>query len=282
MSNQSQLGLFYSGDAAKTSPSETSVKISPKVALNIDFSSPPEQHLWSMALDALLDTLKKLDPQMAHKVDYVGREKPWASLPFFSLDVETTGLDPAGSRVIELAMVPFNMSAEETGIEQLFFVDQPLSKEIIALTGITDDMLQGQPDFKTRTADIVARFKKASFVVAYNAKFDRPFLESEFARAGLTLPEIPWIDPFVFICELDRFKKGKKLTDSAKRWGVRLENAHRAKGDAMAAGQLMLKMAENIDCYTFTELLERQKLLQWQQAHSMAEYKKANSWAVSR
>jgi DNA polymerase III epsilon subunit-like protein len=281
MSTLNQLGLFGTSDITPAAGATTD-KISRRVTLNVDFATPPNVGQFNGLVRDLEENISKLDPSARYSIDYHDREKAWSSLPFFSLDVETTGLDPAGNRVVELAMVPFNMPSDETTFEQLFFVDEPLSKEITALTGITDDMLQGQPRFAEKTQAILDKFSKASFILAYNAKFDRPFVESEFARADLSLPDIPWVDPFVFVCELDRYKKGKKLTDCAKRWGVRLENAHRAKGDAMAAGELMMKMAEMIDCYTFKDLLEKQKVLQWRQAHNMAEYKKQNLWSINR
>ena len=34
---------------------------------------------------------------------------PWFEEPFFAVDVETTGLEAASNRIIELAMVPFNI-----------------------------------------------------------------------------------------------------------------------------------------------------------------------------
>ncbi len=209
-------------------------------------------------------------------------EQPWFEEPFIALDVETTGLDPARNRVIELALVPFNMGANAKVFSQLFSIGEPLPKEITAITGINDDMLKGQPAFIECRAEIIDRMKKAKFIVAYNAKFDRPFVESEFARIQVALPEMLWLDPFVFICELDRFKKGKKLADSANRWGVNLENAHRAQGDAKAAGELMLKMADKININKLSALIDQQKIWQWQQAHSMAEYKKTNMWANNR
>jgi DNA polymerase III epsilon subunit family exonuclease len=202
-------------------------------------------------------------------------------MPFLALDVETTGLDAAANRVIELALVPFNMP-DEKNFSQLFSVGEPLPHEITQITGISDDMLKGKPVFKESADECLRLLHKASFVVAYNAKFDRPFLESEMARIDKILPDLAWIDPFVFICELDRFKRGKKLSDAAKRWGVNLENAHRALADAQAAGKLMLKMTDAVGCHSLDALLAKQKVWQWRNAHNMAELKRSNSWSINR
>lgn len=206
---------------------------------------------------------------------------PWFEQPFFALDVETTGLDAASNRIIELAMVPFNMPHQKAFCS-LFCVGEALSPEITNITGINDDMLKGQPSFREMADQVVAMFKQVPFVVAYNAKFDRPFLESEMARINRALPEIPWVDPFVFICELDRFKRGKKLADSARRWGVHLENAHRATDDARAAGELMLKLADKINLPSLESLIDQQKIWFWHNAHNISDYKKSSAWEINR
>ena len=175
--------------------------------------------------------------------------------------METTGLDPAGCRVIELALVPFNMGAEVKKFARLFGQKEPLSQEISNITGITDAMLEHKAEFSQSCDEVSDLIKQAEFIVAYNARFDRHFVESEFARSGKTLPVRPWIDPFIFICEFDRFKRGKKLSDAALRWGIELKGAHRAENDAQAAGELLLKMADKIDGQSLNQVEALQKLL---------------------
>ncbi len=205
----------------------------------------------------------------------------WEKKPFFALDIETTGLDAAANKVIELALVPFNLPKEQT-INQLLFIEEPIPKEIETITGINDSMLKGKPKFAQIADKLLQNIASAEFIVAYNAKFDKPFVESELARVGKVLPNIPWIDPFVFICELDRYKKGKKLLDAAKRWGVELTDAHRAYNDALAAGELMLKLSNAIGINCLFELFDKQTVLFWQNAHSRSEFQKKQEWSINR
>lgn len=206
----------------------------------------------------------------------------WSLKPFFALDVETTGLDPAFNQVIEIALVPFNMGLEPKKFDQLVSVPEPLPPEIIQITGINDAMLKGKPNFGEIAKDLLACMSGAEYIVAYNAKFDRPFIESELARYGFTLPDIPWIDPYVFVCDVDKYKKGKKLVDAAKRWGIELKNAHRAYDDAKAAGDLLIKMKEAIGSMSLCELRKKQTVLFWQNEHNIASFKKKNEWFVNR
>jgi DNA polymerase III epsilon subunit family exonuclease len=279
MSGFDQLGLF-SVNKPEQGSKEYAVSAT-KLSLTIESSS-----LNRKKIDEMVKKITKEIEQFDNKALISSKtdedERPWHEMAFLAVDVETTGLDAVSNRVIELALVPFNMPDDVKPFCQLFSVGESLSQEIINITGISDDMLKGKPAFKECADECVRLMSKASFMVAYNAKFDRPFLESEMARLEKVLPDLPWIDPFVFICELDRFKRGKKLSDSAKRWGVNLENAHRAMADAMAAGKLMLKMADAAGCHSLDALLTKQKIWQWRNAHNMAELKRSSLWSTNR
>jgi DNA polymerase-3 subunit epsilon len=107
------------------------------------------------------------------------------------LDTETTGLNHAEDKIIELGIVAFEydpITAEIIRITDRYngFEDpgRPLPKEIIEITGITDDMVCGQhldDDQVNRLAN------QATFVIAHNAGFDRKFVEARFP-AFTTLP----------------------------------------------------------------------------------------------
>lgn len=275
MDTHGQLGLF-SVNSPKPSPVMKNASIK-TLLMEICFNEASGEHL-ERTIEILGQEVGKLRGEI--KNFSLNDDRPWFDRNFVALDVETTGLDAASCRVIELAIVPFNSNAP--AFSQLFSVGEPLPHEITQITGITDAMLKGQPNFSEKVPQIMEQLKKADFIVAYNAKFDRPFLESELARANVSLPDIPWVDPYIFICELDRYKKGKKLSDAAQRWGISLDNAHRAQADARAAGELMQKISDKIEAQDLSELLAQQKILTWKQAHSMAEYKKANTWSINR
>lgn len=275
MDTHGQLGLF-SVNSPKPLPVMRNVSIK-TLMMEISFKDASGEDL-NRAIEILGQEIGKLNGEIENLSK--SENTPWFEKNFVALDVETTGLDAASCRVIELAIVPFN---SQNGVfSQLFSIGEALPHEITQITGITDDMLKGQPSFHEKALEIVEQLKKVDFIVAYNAKFDRPFLESELARANISLPDIPWVDPYIFICELDRYKKGKKLSDAAQRWGVSLDNAHRAQADARAAGELMQKISEKIEAQSLLDLLAQQKILIWKQAHSMAEYKKANTWSINR
>jgi DNA polymerase-3 subunit epsilon len=149
------------------------------------------------------------------------------------LDVETTGVDPAADTIIELAMVPFEYSADG----RIFAVGQafqglndpgrPLPAEITLLTGITDEMVRGH---RLDPAEVAEFLNGTQLVIAHNAAFDRVFFENFFPalqdlRWACSLREVPWSEYGV---------EGHKLEYIAYRAGVFFEG-HRAEVDCHVA-----------------------------------------------
>ncbi|MGA9653462.1 MAG: 3'-5' exonuclease [Polyangia bacterium] len=100
------------------------------------------------------------------------------------LDFETTGLLPARDRTIEVAATLLVDHRPVDTFCRLMHPGFALPSFITSLTGITDQMLRGQP----RPEDVMPalhRFVRGLPIVAHNASFDRAFLHAELARAGL-------------------------------------------------------------------------------------------------
>ena len=149
------------------------------------------------------------------------------------LDTETTGLDSARDSVIELALLrvavdrrtgqPFGPVQVYDGLED---PGRPLPAEIVKITGITDALLAGQRLDEARVAELM---HGVDLVVAHNAGFDRPFVESRCpAFAGLAWA-CSWAD-------LDWKSLGQgsaKLESLAQGLGL-FYDAHRAETDCHA------------------------------------------------
>ncbi|MEO8029512.1 MAG: 3'-5' exonuclease [Gemmatimonadota bacterium] len=117
------------------------------------------------------------------------------------LDVETTGFDSGREAIIQLSAIPFDY-APDTGLIHLVgplfsaYEDpgRPISAEITALTGITDEMVRGQ---RIDDAAAAALAESAALVIAHNAGFDRPFVEKRIPAFrsrpwACSLSEIDW------------------------------------------------------------------------------------------
>lgn len=100
-----------------------------------------------------------------------------------ALDVETTGLSHNDDSIIEIALRQFifnRTTGEVLALGQHYsgFQDpeKPLSKEISSLTGITDDMLEGQI---IDWAIVNSLLSESVIIIAHNARFDRPFVDKK-------------------------------------------------------------------------------------------------------
>jgi DNA polymerase III epsilon subunit-like protein len=187
------------------------------------------------------------------------RDIVWSDLAFLALDTETTGLDPAADRVIELGWSRVDRGEETDAHAQLCSFDGTLDESVSRLTGLSDAALQGAPSFADAAPALLDALAGVDFVAAYNAAFDRAFLANELQRIGRELPDVPWIDPLVFIREVDRYKPGKKLSEASQRWGVSLDAPHRALADARATAKLLLKVAPFLPARTLTDLIDQQQ-----------------------
>jgi len=116
------------------------------------------------------------------------------------IDTETTGMDPTVDDVIEIAMVPFEFDSNGNVYRLLEpyceFNDpgRPISDEIIAITGITDDMVAGKSINTEKVDELLAT---AALIICHNSNFDRPFLEkvsSKFEQMwfGCSFKDIDW------------------------------------------------------------------------------------------
>ncbi|MCB9681655.1 MAG: 3'-5' exonuclease [Alphaproteobacteria bacterium] len=173
----------------------------------------------------------------------------WKDLSIVAFDTETTGLDPyGGDRVIEVALVVFQLGADGRVAEQTSFSrfcnpGMPIPRKVTEITGIRDEDVAGQPPFAEIAPEIAERFRGA-LTVAHNYPFDLAFLSREFDLAGL-----PWREPLAAIDTVDVSMKhfpdarSHKLGDVARRLDVVLDGAHRAANDAEACGRCFIELA---------------------------------------
>ena len=170
---------------------------------------------------------------------------PWRELSFVSVDVETTGRDPATDRVTEIGIVRFERGqiAERWG--SLMNPGVPIPPEVVEITKITDDMVRDKPTFRDLKWDIYGRLRDRLFV-AWNADFDWGFLTNEMTRVGLTLPDVPVLDPLVWARKMMPSDNRRNLGAVCERFGIPLENAHRAEDDAEACGRVVLRLADKV------------------------------------
>lgn len=149
----------------------------------------------ALATSADYRVLRRLVPR-ATFAPAVGQTEKIAIL----LDVETTGLDQRKDEVVELGMVKFGYLPDGriAGIRDVFSSfnepSEPIPPEVIALTGITNEMVAGQRIDEVAVSSFA---EDAVIVIAHNASFDRKFAERYwpiFQRKawGCSATEVEW------------------------------------------------------------------------------------------
>lgn len=154
------------------------------------------------------------------------------------VDTETTGLAVERHQIIELciAVVLVNDAGRIAAVEVVRsgLVDpgHPLTAEIAELTGLTDHDLAERSIDEEQVAVMLAT---CDGVVAYNAAFDRPFVEKMIGRHvavpwGCAMADVPW--------RQHGFEPGPQGY-AVMQAGYYMPSAHRAKDDVLALIQLL-------------------------------------------
>lgn len=217
-----------------------------------------------------------------------------APLPLFDIpawahvvgvfDLETTGIDVTADRIVT-AHVGL-LDADGGVIRARDWLANPgihIPEAAAAVHGITTEHARehGRAPHEV-IAEIIAELRALLDagipVVAYNAPYDFSLLKFEALRHGIEPihDPSPVIDPLVVDKAFDRYRRGKRTLEVvAAHYAVRLDGAHEAAADAVAAGRVAQAIAERY-CGQLpgdvTELHTQQISWARAQAMSLTEY----------
>lgn len=172
-------------------------------------------------------------------------DRPLAGVPLAIVDVETTGVDPATAEVVQIAVVHLDLvrgAEPEVAFVSLVRPEGEIPEGAAKVHGITDADVAEAPRW-TEVWPRVLRACVGRVPVAYNAPYDYQVLAGELRRMGygdvpLSLAWGRWLDPLVLAKRVDKFQRGKRLLDVARRRGI-VVDAHGAAADAVATGLVL-------------------------------------------
>jgi len=159
--------------------------------------------------------------------------------PLAFIDLETTGVNLATDRIIEIAIVKVLPDGKRSIKRKLINPQIPIPKQSSDIHGITNEMVKDAPAFK-EVAHELKQMLDGCDIAGYNSnRFDIPMLVEEFLRA-----------------EVDFDMKGRRLLDvqnifhkmeqrtlsAAYRFycNKMLEGAHSAEVDATATHEILI------------------------------------------
>lgn len=182
----------------------------------------------------------------------------WWQGPLIGFDLETTGTEPAESRIVTAALVETVGGVPVRTTRWLLDPGVPIPEQARAIHGISDEQARtrGRPAgaaVEEIAAALCERLAQGTPVVAFNAPFDLSLLDAELRRhgrvglAGRLAGRLvaPVLDALVIDRAVDRYRKGSRgLQRVCEVYGVELLDAHDAASDALAAVRVAVALGE--------------------------------------
>lgn len=155
-----------------------------------------------------------------------------------AFDLEATGLKAEIDRIIEFCFLELDANLQVCSrFHSLLNPGISMSSEVIAVHGLRDEDLVGQPSF-TKFADKIQKLVDSSILVAHNCRLDLALLHFELVRAGQkgVSPNHPVIDTHA----IETLVNGHNLGALYQRYcGDELKGIHRAEADAEATVKVL-------------------------------------------
>ena len=159
-------------------------------------------------------------------------------------DLETTGLKAEQGHIIEIGAVRLKDGKVEERFSTFVNAGVIIPPNIVALTGIKDDMLTDAP-LTREVLQAFEEFTRGCVLVAHNASFDMGFIRTHGKRYGIAFDQ-PSVDTLMLSRYLLWGLKNHKLDTVCRQLDVQLKNHHRAVDDAEATAQVFLKLLARI------------------------------------
>ncbi|MGE5437474.1 MAG: exonuclease domain-containing protein [Syntrophothermus sp.] len=168
-------------------------------------------------------------------------EIPVAEAEFCALDVETTGLSPYYSRIIEIGLVHIKDMQVVNTYSTLVNPGSLIPYYITQLTGIRQDDVYDAPYFEDIASE-VKNFIGNKILLGHNLSFDISFIKHEFSKCKVENPINLSLCTLRLARKIYPFLNRKSLNSVCNHLNIKLINAHRALDDAEAAGRILMRM----------------------------------------
>ena len=166
--------------------------------------------------------------------------------PLCFFDLETTGLQISKDRIIEISILKVYPNGNKESKTWLVNPEMEISKEAMAVHGITQEKVQNEPTFR-QLAPKVLEMIKGCDLAGYNSnKFDVPLLAEEFLRNDFDfdLSKHKLIDVQVLFHKLEP----RNLSAAYKFYcNKNLINAHSAEADTNATYEILLAQIDKYE-----------------------------------
>ena len=194
------------------------------------------------------------------------RRRPWRSETYLALDLETTGLHPAGDDIVSVGMVPVRNGVIRWGESRYTVVrggERAIQPAALGVHQILPTEARAGPDLERIVAE-VNRALTGAVLLVHHAAIDVRFLQRAFVRFGTRWPRPPVVDTVRLLAKLDRrlarlepypAPVPRGLEEARRRLGLPDHRAHHALADALATAALFLALRSRLGAERLGQLL---------------------------
>jgi DNA polymerase III subunit epsilon len=185
--------------------------------------------------------------------------------PICFFDLETTGIDVAKDRIVEISIFKIFPNGNKESKTWLVNPEMTIPSQVIAVHGITNEKVANEPTFRALASQIYQMIKDSDLAGFNSDRFDIPLLAEELLRAEIDFD----MKNRVSVDVQTIFHKMEERTLSAALkfyCGKSLENAHSAEADTMATYEILKAQLDRYpeltnDMKTLSEFTTRKKSL---------------------
>lgn len=181
---------------------------------------------------------------------------------YVSIDLETTGLNPKTDKMVEAGAYKVVDGEIVDTYSTMIQPRRQLEEITMALTGITDEMLDGAPDGSQVIREII-EFCDGFPLLGHHIIFDFSFLKRAAVNAGLEF-EKEGMDTLALCRRFMPEEEKKNLSAACHFYQASMGEAHRALADARGTHELYQKLLqrygqENPEVFTAKPLIYKVK-----------------------
>ncbi len=192
--------------------------------------------------------------------------RDWREVVFWSLDLETTGVDPARDHVLSVGIVPVREGVVRWSERYYSLVRPPASQvpsvEAMAVHHIVPADLEGAPSIEEILPEIARRIAEGALLVHW-ARLDVGVLRRLFAERGLEWPRPPVVDTVRLLSRLSHRRRQivphaeglpTELGAARLEMGLPGHRRHHALDDALATAELFLVLRHRLEARRMRQL----------------------------
>lgn len=160
------------------------------------------------------------------------------SRPICFFDLETTGIEVAKDRIVEISILKIFPNGNKESKTWLVNPTIPIPEQAIAIHGITNEKVANEPTFKELASQIYNMIKDSDLAGFNSDRFDIPLLAEELLRAEVDFDMKNRVS--VDVQTIFHKKEERTLSAAYKFYcNESLDNAHSAEADTNATYEIL-------------------------------------------